>query len=51
MHEIKHDGFRIIAELDAGRVRLITRNGFGLAERFPLVAAAIAARCQRARAS
>ena len=41
IHEIKHDGFRIIAELDAGRVRLITRKGFDLAERFPLAAAAI----------
>ncbi len=43
IHEIKHDGFRILAELDAGRVRLITRKGFDLAHRFPLAAAAIAA--------
>ena len=43
IHEIKHDGFRILAELDAGRVRLITRKGFDLAQRFPLAAAAIAA--------
>ncbi len=43
IHEIKHDGFRILAELDAGAVRLITRKGFDLAERFPLAAAAIAA--------
>ena len=43
IHEIKHDGFRILADLDAGRVRLITRKGFDLAERFPLAVAAIAA--------
>ncbi len=43
IHEIKHDGFCILAELDAGRVRLITRKGFDLAQRFPLAAAAIAA--------
>src|SRR5208283_1155322 len=43
IHEIKHDGFRILAELDGGGVRLITRKGFDLAQRFPLAAAAIAA--------
>ncbi len=43
IHEIKHDGFRILAELDAGDVKLITRKGFDLAQRFPLAAAAIAA--------
>ena len=35
IHEIEHDGFRILAELDSGRVRLITRKGFDLAQRFP----------------
>jgi ATP-dependent DNA ligase len=43
IHEIKHDGFRILAELDSGLVRLITRKGFDLAQRFPLAMAAIAA--------
>jgi len=43
IHEIKHDGFRILAELNAGDVKLITRKGFDLAQRFPLAAAAIAA--------
>src|SRR5271166_6425202 len=43
IHEIKHDGFRIMAELNAGGVKLITRKGFDLASRFPLAAAAIAA--------
>jgi len=42
IHEIKHDGFRIIARRDAAGVRLITRNGYDLAARFPLAAAAIA---------
>ena len=43
IHEIKHDGFRILAHRDAAGVRLITRNGYDLAARFPLAAAAIAA--------
>jgi bifunctional non-homologous end joining protein LigD len=43
IHEIKHDGFRILAELNAGGVKLITRKGFDLAQRFPLAVAAIAA--------
>jgi ATP dependent DNA ligase-like protein len=41
IHEIKHDGYRIIAERDHGRVRLYTRNGCDFADRFPLAAAAI----------
>jgi ATP-dependent DNA ligase len=43
IHEIKHDGFRIVAYRDGTGVRLITRNGFDFAKRFPLVAAAITA--------
>jgi ATP-dependent DNA ligase len=30
IHEIKHDGFRIMARLDAAGVRLLTRNGHDL---------------------
>jgi bifunctional non-homologous end joining protein LigD len=48
IHEIKHDGFRIIAQRDAAGVRLITRKSFDLADRFILAATAIAtlpARC------
>jgi ATP-dependent DNA ligase len=43
LHEIKHDGFRIIATRDGFRVRLLTRKGIDLARRFPLVVAAITA--------
>ena len=43
IHEIKHDGFRILARRDGRRVRLISRNGRDLTYRFPLVFAAMAA--------
>jgi len=43
IHEIKHDGFRILARRDSARVRLITRNGNDFTARFPLVASAVAA--------
>lgn len=42
IHEIKHDGFRIVAHSDASGVRLVTRNGFNFADRFPLAVAAMA---------
>jgi hypothetical protein len=40
IHEIKHDGYRIMAERNHGSVRLYTRNGYDFADRFPLAAAA-----------
>ena len=43
LHEIKHDGFRILAHRDGASVRLITRNGHDFAGRFPLIIAAVAA--------
>ena len=43
LHEIKHDGFRIMARLDSAGVRLITRNGNDFTRRFPLAASAVAA--------
>ena len=43
IHEIKHDGFRIIARRNAGRVRLLTRNGYDFTGRFPLIVAAVEA--------
>ena len=42
IHEIKHDGFRIIAQRDAAGVRLLTRKGLDLSDRFILAASAIA---------
>ena len=35
VHEIKHDGFRILARRDATGVRLYTRNGYNFAGRYP----------------
>jgi ATP dependent DNA ligase domain len=35
LHEIKHDGFRIIARKDGPRVRLYSRPGNDLTHRFP----------------
>jgi ATP-dependent DNA ligase len=43
IHEIKHDGCRILAEGAGDRVRPLTRNGNDFASRFPLAAAAVAA--------
>jgi len=33
-HEIKHDGFRVIARKDGNRVRLYSRPGNDLTDRF-----------------
>jgi hypothetical protein len=41
LHEIKHDGFRIIARKDGDRVRLYSRPGNDLTRRFPLIVDAI----------
>jgi bifunctional non-homologous end joining protein LigD len=40
IHEIKHDGFRIMARRDSAGVRLISRHGNDFTSRFPLVVAA-----------
>jgi hypothetical protein len=37
LHEIKHDGFWVIARKDGARVRLYSRPGNDLAYRFPLI--------------
>ncbi|MHC5113930.1 MAG: DNA ligase D [Planctomycetota bacterium] len=42
LHEIKLDGYRLLARLHAGDVRLFTRNGHDWTERFPNVARALA---------
>jgi ATP-dependent DNA ligase len=43
VHEIKHDGFRVMARRDGKKVRLISRKGKDLTYRFPLVVQAVAA--------
>jgi len=42
LHEIKHDGFRVIARKDNNRVRLYSRPGNDLTWRFPLIVQALA---------
>jgi bifunctional non-homologous end joining protein LigD len=41
LHEIKHDGFRILARRDSAGVRLITRAGNDFSARFPFIAMAV----------
>jgi bifunctional non-homologous end joining protein LigD len=41
LHEIKHDGFRIIARKDRDRVGLCSRPGNDMTRRFPLIAEAL----------
>jgi bifunctional non-homologous end joining protein LigD len=43
VHEIKHDGYRLIARRQDGRVRLFTRRGYDWTDRYPLIAKAVAA--------
>ncbi|MGC2075088.1 MAG: hypothetical protein WA728_03450 [Xanthobacteraceae bacterium] len=43
LHEIKHDGFRILARRDGAGVRLISRNGHDFTTRFPLAVEAVSA--------
>src|SRR5260370_6928883 len=42
LHEIKHDGFRVIARKDGKRVKLYSRPGNDLTARFPLIVEALA---------
>ncbi|MGH6944991.1 MAG: DNA polymerase ligase N-terminal domain-containing protein, partial [Geminicoccaceae bacterium] len=49
LHEIKFDGYRTLARLDAGAVRLLTRSGQDWTERYGLLAKAFeAVSCQEA---
>jgi len=43
LHEIKHDGFRLLARREGALVRLFTRNGANFAKRYPAIVAAVAA--------
>jgi bifunctional non-homologous end joining protein LigD len=42
IHEIKHDGFRILARKDGDQIELITRNGYDFGDRYRLIVEAIA---------
>jgi ATP-dependent DNA ligase len=37
LHEIKHDGYRLIVQREGKRVRLFTRNGHDWTARYPLI--------------
>jgi bifunctional non-homologous end joining protein LigD len=43
IHEIKHDGYRLIARKRDDRVHLFTRRGYDWTDRYPLIRAAVAA--------
>jgi bifunctional non-homologous end joining protein LigD len=43
LHEIKHDGYRIVALKDGDRVRLWSRHGTDFTDRFPAIVAAVRA--------
>ena len=51
LHEIKHDGFRIIARKDGARVRLYSRPGNDFTRRFPLIVETLARLRSRSLAS
>ena len=40
VHEINHDGYRLMVRRDGFRVRCFTRNGHDSADRFPAIVAA-----------
>ena len=42
LHEIKHDGFRVIARKNGAQVRLYSRPGNHLTHRFPLIVETLA---------
>ncbi|WP_080797059.1 DNA ligase D [Arabiibacter massiliensis] len=42
LYEVKYDGYRIVAFVEAGESRLVTRNGVDYTGRFPSVASALA---------
>jgi ATP-dependent DNA ligase len=37
LHEIKHDGYRLIVQRDGKQLRLLTRNGHDWTDRYPLI--------------
>jgi len=43
LHEIKYDGYRLLARIESGEVHLITRGGLDWTAKFPALARALAA--------
>src|SRR5262245_11569764 len=41
IHEIKHDGYRLMARRDSVGIRLLTRNGHDWSSRYPLIVEAV----------
>ena len=41
IHEIKHDGYRLMARRDSVGTRLLTRNGHDWSQRYPLIVEAV----------
>jgi bifunctional non-homologous end joining protein LigD len=41
LHEIKHDGFRLMVRRDGAGIRLLTRNGYDWSPRYPLIVQAV----------
>jgi len=37
LHEIKHDGYRLVVQREGKRVRLFTRRGYDWSDRYPLI--------------
>jgi bifunctional non-homologous end joining protein LigD len=42
VHEVKHDGYRLIVRRDGAMVRLFTRRGYDWTDRYPTIANAAA---------
>src|SRR6185312_11353937 len=42
LHEIKYDGYRMMARLDRGAVKLLTRTGLDWTHTYPAIAKAVA---------
>ena len=38
LFEVRYDGYRIVAYVEGGRARLVTRNGNDYTDRFPAIA-------------
>jgi ATP-dependent DNA ligase len=41
VHEVKHDGYRLLARKVDGRVRLYTKRGYDWSKKYPLIAEAL----------